>query len=121
VLTRLNGNLSAAIKESVAQRGLCVVVMPPRPHTVAQAQDTPVFTQVDLCVRVVESAFQSHAGDAMGVAELVSRSLHGWQPATPGITSPLVMDMDDAWSMDDEPDRKGRYTIEVNFTTSASI
>ncbi|MFA5258176.1 MAG: hypothetical protein WC360_08495 [Opitutales bacterium] len=121
VLTRRNGNLPASIKEAVAQRGLCVVVMPPRPRRADAGQETPVFTEVDVCVRVVESAFQSHAGDAMGVAELVSRALHGWQPATPGITTPLALDADDAWSMDEEPDRKGRYMIEVNFTTSASI
>ncbi|MBN1404456.1 MAG: hypothetical protein JW942_08340 [Opitutales bacterium] len=121
VLTRKNGELSARVKEAIALGGLCVVIMPPRPHKVDAAQNTPVITELELCVRVVESAFQNHGTDALTVAELVSRALHGWQPAAAGITSPLALDSDSAWAMDEEPDKKGRYTIEVNFTSAASL
>jgi hypothetical protein len=122
VLIRRNGSLSSGIKEALAKRGLCVVVMPPRPHRAASGEATPVFSEVTQCVRVVENAFTPHGGcDALGVAERVSRALHGWQPAVPGITTAFSLDSDDAWSMPDEPDAKGRYTIEVNLITSASI
>ena len=59
VLTRKNGELSARVKEAIALGGLCVVIMPPRPHKVDAAQNTPVITELELCVRVVESAFQN--------------------------------------------------------------
>ncbi len=121
VLTRKNGELSARVKEAVALGGLCVIIMPPRPRKADVAQPTPVITRLDICIRVVESAFHSHEADALSVAELVSRSLHGWQPVMPGITMPLTLDSDSAWAMDEEPDRKGRYTIEVRFTGSASL
>jgi|GEM_PF-3304597 len=121
VLIRQNGSISANIKESIAQRGLCVVIMPPRPFASDASQGTPVFTEVRVCVRVIESAFQRHNEDALGVAEMVSRVLHGWKPAVVGITTPIALDDEYAWSMDEEPDKKGRFVIEVNFTTSASI
>lgn len=120
VLARKNG-IAATIRESVAKAGLCILVMPPRPKDADPTQSTPVFTQVVLTVRVVENAFRLHSGpDSMEVAEIVTRSLQAWQPATSGITAPLALDGDDAWSLDDEPDKKGRYTIEIKFHTSAT-
>lgn len=121
VLTRKNGDLSARVKEAVALTGLCVIIMPPRPHKADDALENVVINELELCVRVVESAFHEHSSDALSVAELVSRALHGWQPVTVGITMPLALDQDTAWSMDDEPDRKGRYTIEVHFTSGVSF
>jgi hypothetical protein len=123
VLRRDNGSLSARLREALAESGLCIVVMPPRPHHAdVTVQASPVFSEVTLCVRVVESAFSPHEGaDALGVAELVSRALHGWQPPVAGISSALTLDAETAWTMPEEPDSKGRYTIEVNFTTSASL
>ena len=122
VLARRNGSVAAKIKENVASCGLCVVVMPPRPKDASSSSTTPVFTDVVLTIRVVESAFKSHVNaDALGVAEIVSRAVHAWQPSVIGITAPLAMDGDDAWSMDDEPDKKGRYTVEIKFNTSATV
>ena len=120
VLARKNG-IAATIREKVAANGLCVVVMPPRPKDATTAAVRPVFKSVVFTVRVVENAFLPHARDVMGVAGIVSRSLHAWQPAVAGITSPLVLDGDDAWSLDDEPDKRGCYTIEIKFTTTASL
>jgi hypothetical protein len=120
VLARRNG-ISATIKENVAKNGLCVLVMPPRPKDATITVKTPVFKSVVFCVRVIENAFLTHAKDAMSVSGTVSRALHAWQPAVTGITSPLVLDSDDAWSLDDEPDKNGRYTIEIKFTTTASV
>ncbi|HNX04677.1 MAG TPA: hypothetical protein PKI32_04210 [Opitutales bacterium] len=121
VILRKNG-IAATIRESVAKFGLCVVVMPPRPKDADPTQGTPIFTQVVLTVRVVENAFRLHAGpDSMEVAEIVTRALQAWQPQTVGITAPLAIDGDDAWSLDDEPDKKGRYTIEIKFNTSATV
>lgn len=120
VLARRNG-ISASIKENIAKNGLCVLVMPPRPKDATTTATTPVFKGVVFCVRVIENAFLNHAKDAMSVSEIVSRSLHAWQPAVAGISSPLVLDSDDAWDLDDEPDKNGRYTIEIKFTTTASV
>jgi hypothetical protein len=122
VIARRNGSIAAKIKENVAKCGLCIVVMPPRPKDISSSATSPVFTEITLCVRVVESAFVTHSGgDAMSTAEIVSRALQAWTPSVTGVTAALAMDSDDAWSMDDEPDSKGRYTIEINFITSASI
>jgi hypothetical protein len=122
VLARNNGSIAAKVREKVASRGLCVVVMPPRPKDIATSATAPVFTQITLCVRVIESAYKAHTGmDAVGVAEIVSRALQAWTPQVTGITAALSMDSDDAWSMDDEPDKEGRYTIEINFVTSATV
>lgn len=122
VLARRNGSIAAQIRENVACSGLCVVVMPPRAKDISSTAQTPVFTVVTVCVRVIENVYHGHGGrDAMSVAETVSRALQSWQPTVLGITAPLMMDSDDAWSMDDEPDSKGRYTIEINFATSASV
>jgi len=122
VIARRNGSIAAKIKENVAKCGLCVIVMPPRPKDISSSATSPVFTEVTLCVRVVENAFVSHGkGDAYATAEIVSRALQAWTPSVTGITAALAMDSDDAWSMDDEPDKYGRYTIEINFLTSASV
>jgi hypothetical protein len=120
VLARKNG-IAASIREKVASDGLCVVVMPPRPKDATTTAVRPVFKSVVFTVRVVENAFLPHAKDAMTVAGIVSRSLHAWQPAVAGISSPLVLDGDDAWDLDDEPDKRGRYKIEIKFTTTASL
>jgi hypothetical protein len=122
VIARRNGSIAAKIRENIAKRGLCVVVMPPRPKDIKSDATTPVFTEATFCIRVVENAFMTHTGgDAMGVAEIVSRALQAWTPPVTGITAALALDSDDAWSMDEEPDKSGRYTIEINFVTSASI
>ena len=122
VLARRSGSISAKIKENVASCGLCVVVMPPRPKDISTSATTPVFTQVTLSVHVIESVFQTHSGgDAMSVAEVVSRALQAWTPPVAGITAQLSLNSDDAWAMADEPDKKGRYTIDINFITSATI
>jgi hypothetical protein len=120
ILARRNG-IAAIVKESIAKNGLCVLVMPPRPKDATITETTPVFKVVVCCVRVIENAFFTHAKDAMSVSEVVSRSLHAWQPTVAGIASPLILDNDDAWDLDDEPDKNGRYTIEIKFTTTASV
>ena len=120
VIARRNG-IAASIREGIAKNGICVLVMPPRPKDATTTESTPVFKSVVFCVRVIENAFRTHAMDAMSVSEIVSRSLHSWQPAVAGISSPLVLDSDDAWDLDDEPDKNGRYSIEIKFSTSASI
>jgi hypothetical protein len=121
VLVRKSG-IAATIRENIAKAGLCVLVMPPRPKDTDPAQSTPVFTQVVLTVRIVENAYRFRSGPgAMEVAEIVTRALQAWQPVLIGITAPLSIDGDDAWSLDDEPDKKGRYTIEIKFNTSASL
>ena len=122
VLARRNGSIAAKIRENIASRGLCVVVMPPRPKDISATAKSPVFTQVTLCVRVIESVFRSHPGlDALGVAEIVSRALQAWTPAFSNITAALALDGDDAWTVPDEPDAKGRYIVKVNFLTSATL
>lgn len=120
ILARRNG-IAASIRESIARNGLCVLVMPPRPKDAIIAEKTPVFKVVVCCVRVIENAFLTHEKDAMSVSEIVSRSLHAWQPIVGGIASPLILDNDDAWDLDDEPDKNGLYTIEIKFTTTASV
>lgn len=123
VITRRNGDLGARLSEAIKLgRGLCIVVMPPEPTLAGPGGGTLTLAEVILRLRVVENAFAANPRhDALSVAELASRVLHGWQPPVPGITVPLALEEDDAWDVPDEPDKKGRYTIEVSFATAASI
>ncbi len=123
ILIRRNGELSQRLDEAVrAGQGVCIVIMPPEPAQAAIDASTLVMTEVILVVRVMENAFAANPRhDALSVAEAVSRLLHGWSPPVRGIATPLALEPDDAWDMPDEPDKKGRFAINVNFNTSATM
>ena len=94
-----------------AGRGLCIVVLRAR----IDGGDGV------LRVRVVENAFAAHPRhDALSLAEVVSRALHGWNPSLPGFETPFSIDGEDAWDIPEEPDARGRYRVGMRFTARAS-
>jgi len=95
--------------------GLSVLVLDPRPAMLAPEARGPVFTQIELTVRVIENLLINQTGNSLvAVAERVSQALHLFP--VPGAMGGGVMRLagKNAWTSPSAP-RRNAVTLDLHF------
>lgn len=114
----LPGQLDPATSLDTA--GTTLTISPPRPLLAATDQPGPVFPSIQISVTLRQDPRRQPRPSLLDLAEAISRRLHRWHPATPGLNSPLLLREEEPW-FDDTPDTPHKpHRITLLFTTSGT-
>jgi len=123
VLARQPANLDRCIAESAQSgAGVHIIVLQPLPRKVTPVTAGPVFEDILVTVRVTENAVVNNTGlSALGLAELIAKWLHLWQPTVTGISSALELQNTDPWDSVVNSLACDSAVIELKFVTAGSL
>lgn len=127
VLSHQINNLESCINEFI-QTGinLCILILNPLPIRIIPTPTHIAFEDIKLRVQVIESFCPSHSirqtlGETntspsiLNTAEHISNILHNFKPSIDGWKGWLTLDETNPWTEIKDPQKSGRYIIEINF------
>ena len=123
VLSRQQSDIQKCLEEfSQTGIGLCLLVLNPIPLKVASNGDKIAFEELSVRVQIIENpCTRGGQPGALFVAEHISKYLHNFQPKLDGWVGWLSLEEKLPWKEIKDPEKRGRYIVEVNFKATGSL
>lgn len=117
VFSHQESNLENCLNEFIQSGiGLCIVILNPIPLRIIPAIDVLAFEDIQLRVQVIESPCTNTSKiTVLSVAEHISAILHNFRPMITSWKGWITLDELHPWTEIKDPQKTGRYILEINF------